>query len=339
MFGRGFIFAVFQIYHPDSILVYAKMIAPARIFISKKDTIRWKLALDVEGICTRVEYRELPTPKKMDSIIHDSTLCVIKGEKRFHIYAEIMDNNSGKSLRKIVQNELKNKKDLLVSSLMYEYTPKGVNLKLNIVALRKKKVSVSFGFKNQWERWRYFDKMDLELYGDTMIEFTIPKRFLSFGEITFAAEIDGIKRETQTLFNEFNIENDRDFKVLLSVLDFVYGKKTDILKKAKREDRLKYWEKFWNSIGGNKVKEIFFERLYTAMQLYPSNIRNRVSDRAMVYTKFGPPDEIIYEPYRLEGKPYEIWYYYRLGLRFIFVDFDGTGDYRLVPEGYLDIIR
>jgi len=339
LLGRGFIFAVFQIYHPDSTIVYAKMITPARIFISKKDTIRWKVALDVEGICTKVEYRELPTPKSLDSIIRDSVLCVIKKEKKFRIYAEIIDNNAGKSLRKITENELKNKNDLLVSSLMYEYTDEGVDLKLRITPLRKKKVSVSFGFKNQWENWRYFDRTELELYGDTTIEFAIPKRFLSFGEIKFAAEVDGIRRETQILFNEFNIENDRDFKVLLSVLDFVYGKKTDILKKAKREDRLKYWEEFWDSVGGDKVKELFLERLYTAMQLYPSNIRNRISDRAMVYTKFGPPDEILYEPYRLEGKPYEIWYYYGLGLRFVFVDFDGTGDYRLVPGGYLDIIR
>jgi hypothetical protein len=75
------------------------------------------------------------------------------------------------------------------------------------------------------------------------------------------------------------------------------------------------------------------------MYLYPSNLRNKISDRALVYTKFGPPDEILNQPFRFEGKPYEVWYYYRLGLRFVFVDFDGTGDYRMVPESYLDIMR
>ncbi len=329
MLGRGFIFTIVQIFYPESTFVYSKLYAPARLFVSKNDTIRLKISLHVENICTKVEYRQFP---RSDGYISDSVLCVLRGVKNFKAYAEVFDHNSNKTLKSLRVKSFENKKDLWVSSLMYDYLEEGVKLKLRVISYRE--VSIRFGFKNQWDRWRYFEP--IRIMGDTIAEVLIPKSALSFGNVRFSAEIDGIKRETEVLFNEFNIENDKDFKVLLSVLDFVYGKKTDILKKGNRKEN---WEIFWEEMGGDRAKEEFLERLYFAMYMYPSNIRNKISDRALVYTKFGPPDEIISQPFSLEGKPYEVWYYYRLGLRFIFVDFDGTGDYRMVPENYLDIMR
>jgi GWxTD domain-containing protein len=330
LLGRGFIFTIVQIYYPESVLVYSKLYAPARLFVLKNDTARWKISIQVDNLCSKVEYREIFRP---EGYIKDSVLCALRGVKNFNAYAEIVDHNSGKVLKTVKGKNLENKRDILVSSLIYEYVEDGVKLMLKVISQRE--VSVRFGFKNQWERWKYFDPIKLQ--GDTLIEVFIPKRALSFGEIRFSADVDGLRRETEILFNEFNIENDKDFRVLLSVLDFVYGKKTDILKK--KGDRKENWERFWEEMGGEKAKEAFLERLYTAMYLYPSNLRNKISDRALVYTKFGPPDEILNQPFRFEGKPYEVWYYYRLGLKFVFVDFDGTGDYRMVPESYLDIMR
>lgn len=338
MFGRGFIFAVFQIYYPESSLVYAKMTTPARMFIPKRDTIRWKISLDVSGLCTKVEYRESVVSDER-KIISDSVVCVLKGEKRFKIYAEIMDYNSGNILRNVKTENLKNPKDMLVSSLMYDYVENGVILKLRVFSKVERDITVKFGVKGQWDRLKYFDEIKTRIQGEALVEYLIPNKYLSFGKVKFLAKVNGISRETETLFNGFNIENDGDFNILISVLDFVYGRKADILRGKKGEERLKAWEEFWETVGGQKVKEEFLDRLYVGMQLYPSNIRSKISDRALVYTKFGSPDEIFSEPFRVEGKPYEIWYYHRLGLRFIFVDFDGTGDYRLVPEGYLEILR
>jgi len=328
--GRGFIFTVVQIYHQESVLVYSKLHAPARLFVLKNDTVRWKISLQVENLCTKVEYREVFKP---EGYVMDSVLCVLKGVNNFKAYAEVLDYNSGKVLKTLRVKSLENKKDLLVSSLIYEYLKEGVKLKLRVISLRE--VSVRFGYKNQWGGWRYINPMRVN--GDTLVEVFIPKDSFSFGKVKFSAEVEKLKRETEILFNEFNIENDRDFRVLLSVLDFVYGKKTDILKGG--SNRKESWERFWEELGGEKAREDFLERLYTAMYLYPSNLKNKVSDRALIYTKFGPPDEILSQPFRFEGKPYEIWYYYRLGLKFVFVDFDGTGDYRMVPESYLDLMR
>ncbi len=335
--GRGLIFSVFQIYYPESVVVYAKMKAPARIFIYKRDTIRWKISLDIKGVCSRVEFREMGGVGP-DSIITDSIPCVVKS-KKFGIFAEIMDYNAGKSLKRIKLSNLKNKNDLYVSSLIYDYTEEWIVLKVRLYSAKEKEIRVRFAMRRQWEEWKYFDYIRVSIRGDTLVVFHIPRKYMSFGNVRFEVDVDGIKRETEVLFNEFNIENDKDFDIMLSVLSFVFGKRSDILKGKRGKERLKAWEEFWEKMGGDRTMEEFLDRLYVAVQKYPSNIRSKISDRALVYTKFGEPDEIASYPYRLEGKPYEIWYYHRLGLRFVFVDFDGTGDYRLVPESYLELLR
>jgi hypothetical protein len=49
----------------------------------------------------------------------------------------------------------------------------------------------------------------------------------------------------------------------------------------------------------------------------------------MVYITFGPADEIERHPFDTNAKPYQIWYYYNEKLRFLFVDYNGYGEYEL----------
>ncbi len=340
LFGQGLIFAVQQFFYRDSTVVVARMVAPARLFVKKRDTIRWRISLNVEGKCSRIEYRKLYAGNLRErSLIKDSIRCSFKGE-RFKVFAELSDENSGKVIKKVKEKSLPQVKDFRLSSLNYDYTDKGVVLFVLISPKKRQKFRVRFGIRKQWSRRRMYDLPEFTTERDTLITFLIPSSDLSYGKVRFLAEVNGLKRETEALFNQFNILNDRDFKVLLAVLNFVFGpEETESLARAPREKRKEEWKKFWEKRGGKKAEEDFMERLYTAMRLFPSSFRAKVSDRALVYTKFGPPDEVESHPYRMEGKPYEIWYYHRLGKVFVFVDFDGSGDYRLVPESYLETIR
>ena len=56
------------------------------------------------------------------------------------------------------------------------------------------------------------------------------------------------------------------------------------------------------------------------------------TDRGSVYITHGEPDLIDRRTFQLEGPPTEIWHYDRLGLRFVFVDRTGYGDYRLIDD-------
>ncbi|MBA7483939.1 hypothetical protein ES707_19456 [subsurface metagenome] len=58
------------------------------------------------------------------------------------------------------------------------------------------------------------------------------------------------------------------------------------------------------------------------------------TDMGMVYVIYGPPDEIDRHPFDVNQKPYQVWFYYNKGWRFVFVDANMLGDYRLVTPLY-----
>jgi hypothetical protein len=58
------------------------------------------------------------------------------------------------------------------------------------------------------------------------------------------------------------------------------------------------------------------------------------SDRGRVYIKYGEPDYILREPSTREYRPYQIWFYDDVegGVRFLFMDESGFGDYKMVSS-------
>jgi len=56
------------------------------------------------------------------------------------------------------------------------------------------------------------------------------------------------------------------------------------------------------------------------------------TDRGRIYMTYGPEDEIDDKQFPLVGNPYQIWYYWGMkeGKVFVFEDWTGTGEYRLV---------
>lgn len=340
MLGQGLIFAVQQFYYRDSTVLKVKMVAPAHTFVSKRDTIRWSISLSVGDGCSRVEYRRLHVKGfRLDTLIEDSLKCVVEGD-RFSFTAELRDEGANRSVKRIRGKNLPQRRDFLLSSLNYEYVPKGVKLWVLISPKRKLKFKVRFGYVRPATRRKMYELPEFVAQSDTVVQMTLPEEELSFGRVKFLVEVNGLTRESEALFQRFNLLNDRDWNILLSVLTFVFGvEEVKVFKDVEREKRREVWKEFWERRGGAKAEEEFMDRLYRAVNLFPSSFRNRISDRALIYVKYGPPDEVEAYPYRLSGKPYEIWYYYRLGKRFVFVDMDGTGDYRLVPESYLDFLR
>jgi hypothetical protein len=63
------------------------------------------------------------------------------------------------------------------------------------------------------------------------------------------------------------------------------------------------------------------------------------SDRGMVFIILGPPNNIDRHPFEYYSKPYEVWEYYTINRRFVFVDETGFGDYRLTTPLTGDLFR
>jgi hypothetical protein len=48
-----------------------------------------------------------------------------------------------------------------------------------------------------------------------------------------------------------------------------------------------------------------------------------------IYIQNGKPDEVVRNPFRFDGPPEEIWYYYHDRKSYYFVDRDGFGRYEI----------
>lgn len=112
------------------------------------------------------------------------------------------------------------------------------------------------------------------------------------------------------------------------------------------EDKLNAFLNFWEEkdpTPNTKINEAMLE-YYRRVEYANKNFEAYKNegwrtDMGMVYVSLGPPDYVDRHPFAIDSKPYEVWDYYSINRRFVFVDYTGFGDYRLVNRDYRDINR
>lgn len=120
----------------------------------------------------------------------------------------------------------------------------------------------------------------------------------------------------------------------------------DNIQKAESPDgKLKKFLEFWKAKDpspNNDENEMFTEyysRVKFANDNFSSYREGWKSDRGMVFIILGAPNNIDRHPFEYYSKPYEIWEYYSINRRFVFVDETGFGDYRLTTPLTGDLFR
>lgn len=99
--------------------------------------------------------------------------------------------------------------------------------------------------------------------------------------------------------------------------------------------QLQEFKSYWNSrdptpeTTKNERLEEYFKRINLANQRYTKIQQGWETDRGQVLVIYGEPSEIEDHPIVNQGRPYQIWIYNQLQLRFTFIDYDGFGDFRL----------
>ena len=118
-------------------------------------------------------------------------------------------------------------------------------------------------------------------------------------------------------------------------------KELDAIKNAPSEaERLKRFEEFWKkrdptpSTGRNERMEEYYYRIDYANRVFGNIMPGWKTDRGHVLIRFGYPDLIDRQTYSFGSEPWEVWYYYRIGRQYIFVDKTGFGDYELLLPIY-----
>ena len=79
----------------------------------------------------------------------------------------------------------------------------------------------------------------------------------------------------------------------------------------------------------NTILIEYYRRVKVANERFSHYVEGWKTDMGMVYIKFGEPTNIERHPFDYDSKPYEIWDYYDINRRYIFIDYSGFGDYRL----------
>ncbi len=112
------------------------------------------------------------------------------------------------------------------------------------------------------------------------------------------------------------------------------------------ENKKIFFEQFWKDIDPtpfterNEILDIYFARIDYASTMLRESCPGWKTDRGKVYIILGQPDEIEDYSFRIDGPPYQVWYYFTRGVRFIFMDSHLIACYDLIePEGWLDVWR
>jgi GWxTD domain-containing protein len=106
------------------------------------------------------------------------------------------------------------------------------------------------------------------------------------------------------------------------------------LRVAAPPQRESLWNAFWKqkdvtpTTEENEAERTYFERIDYAERHFGHGDRGYRSDRARVYVKYGPPDNIESQPFEAGSNAYEVWYYYNQNLRFVFYDVGGFGEFK-----------
>ncbi len=105
------------------------------------------------------------------------------------------------------------------------------------------------------------------------------------------------------------------------------------------EGKRKFLADFWARVARGRKDWIPINRTQYLARVNAANERYGAlgregwrTSRGRVFILYGPPDQVERVPAESGGKPYRIWYYYKIedGVEFIFVDRTGYGEFELV---------
>ncbi|MEO0262411.1 MAG: GWxTD domain-containing protein [candidate division WOR-3 bacterium] len=125
----------------------------------------------------------------------------------------------------------------------------------------------------------------------------------------------------------------------LSFIDFFASKEEmEEFKKLEGNARITFLKKFWSkfdpdpSTPVNEFLVTFTARVEYADQNFGTPFKKgRYTDRGRIYIKYGPPDEVRRNPYPVEIRDWESWFYKSPSKnQYIFMDLKGNGDYILI---------
>jgi len=133
--------------------------------------------------------------------------------------------------------------------------------------------------------------------------------------------------------------NIKDLELAISQMIYIASDdEIDNIKNAPTQaEREKRFLQFWKNqdpspkSAKNEVMNEYYNRIKIATDKFSTSyLAGWKTDMGMVFVIYGNPSSIERHPFSDNSKPYEVWEYYDINRQFIFVDYSGFGDYRLI---------
>ena len=190
--------------------------------------------------------------------------------------------------------------------------------------------------------------------GKTRIYDKVSGRSFSLGSYDLFVQLtDENDKLLQTITKKFQSKifglptsiNDLDKAVKQMVYIATNSEIDEIEETEDYEEKLNKFQAFWKTKDPNpntKENPVFIEyyrRVAYADEQFKNYVEGWRTDMGMIYILLGPPSNVDRQPVALSSKPYEVWEYYEINRRFVFVDETGFGDYRLLNPVYGDWYR
>ena len=176
-----------------------------------------------------------------------------------------------------------------------------------------------------------------------------PKKEMVRGRVLLSlqvrsGELVARKEKTFYFYGSINTLSTESIAEKIEQLRYVApAKEWHKMMKADDEEKVKLFKEFWarrDPTPGTPENELFDE-YYKRVELANEQFGDRVrpgwrTDRGRVFIIYGPPDHVERKSDPLNSiSSYEIWYYQDLQKKFVFLDEQGFGEYRLV-SGMID---
>ena len=114
------------------------------------------------------------------------------------------------------------------------------------------------------------------------------------------------------------------------------GKDLRKIQRAKGEKREELFKEFWESrdpspgTPQNELMDEYYKRVQYSNEKFGTFRDGWRTAMGMIFILFSPPDDMEVNLFARDGRSYQTWRYYAINRTFVFVDYDGFGDYELL---------
>lgn len=143
-------------------------------------------------------------------------------------------------------------------------------------------------------------------------------------------------REESFQVDESRLNLLSDQEMIRGVLAYIAGNEELLALESLPPDSLQsFWDAFWlrrdpsPDTPRNENHDEFLRRVDYVNANYTAIDAGWRTDMGRIYIRYGPPDQVERIPFSADGPPREIWVYEARQLRFLFVDTEGFGRFRL----------